>query len=67
MIEILVVAQWIKNLTATAQVAVEVQVQSWSQYSGLKYSALPQLWRRSQLHLRFSLWHRNFHMLQGKP
>ena len=37
------VAQWIKNLTAAAQVAVEAQVTSLAQCSGLKDLALPQL------------------------
>ena len=35
------VAQWIKNLTAAAQVAVEAQVQSPAQHSGLKDPAWP--------------------------
>ena len=35
-------AQWVKNPTAAAQVAVEVQVQSLAQHSELKDLALPQ-------------------------
>ena len=48
-------AQWVKNLTAVARVAVEAQVQSptW-QRSGLRPQALSQLQHRSQLQLRFS-------------
>ena len=38
--------QWVKNLTAAAQAAVEVQVQSPAQRSGLKDLALLQLWHR---------------------
>ena len=49
------VTQWIKNLTAAAQVAVEV-VSSQTQQGGLKDLALLQLW------LRFSPWPGNFHM-----
>ena len=33
--------QWIENLTAAAQVAVGVQVQSPAQHRGLKDQALP--------------------------
>ena len=56
-----VVAQWVKNPSAAAQVAVKVQVRSPSP-TGLKDLALPQLWCRLQLWLGFSLWPRNFHM-----
>ena len=52
------VAQWVKNLTAVAPVAVEAWVLSpgaW--YSRLKDLALPQLW------LRFNPWPGNCHML----
>ena len=35
-------AQWVKNLTVEAQVAVEVQVQFPAWHSGLKDLALPQ-------------------------
>ena len=52
--------QWIKNLTAVAQVAVEVQVPSPALLSGLKDMALPQLWHRSQQWLRFNSWLWNF-------
>ena len=47
-------AQWIKNPPAVAQVAGEAQVLSLTQW--VKDLALPQLWRRSQLQLRFSPW-----------
>ena len=33
----------------------------------VKDLALLQLWCRVQLHLGFSLWPRNIHMLQGRP
>ena len=36
-------AQWVKNLTAAARVAVEMQVQSLAQCTGFKDLALPQL------------------------
>ena len=63
------VVQWVKNLTAAAWVAMEVQAGSLPRCSGLKYPVLPQLWcrsqlwRRSQLWLGFSPWPGNFHML----
>ena len=41
-------AQWVKNLTAMAQVAVEAQVQVLALHSGLKDPALPQLWLKIQ-------------------
>ena len=47
------VARWAKNLTAAAQVAMEVPVWSLAQLSGLKYLALLQLLHKSQLWLRF--------------
>ena len=61
------VAQWVRNLTKVAQVAVETQVRSSSWYSGLKDPELPQLWCRLQLWLRFNPWPGNFHMLQERP
>ena len=48
------VTQWVKSQTAVAWVAVEVWVQSPPQCSGLKDLALPQLWHRLQLQVRFS-------------
>ena len=48
------VVQWVKNLTAAAQVAMEGWVQSLAQRSGLKDSLLPQLQRRLHLQLRFN-------------
>ena len=50
--------QWVKNLTAVAQVALEAQVQSPAQHGELKDLALPQLWHRLQLRLRFNPWSR---------
>ena len=47
-------AQWVKNLTAAAQVAVELQVQSPAQHSGLKDLVIPQLQHRLQLWLGFN-------------
>ena len=52
------VAQGVKNPTAVAWVAAEVQV--WP-------LVLLQLQYRSQLWLQFSPWLRNFHMLQVQP
>ena len=54
-------AQWVKNLTAVAQVPVEVRVQSTAQCSGLNDLA--------QLHLQlgFNPWPGNFHMPQVWP
>ena len=50
------VAQWVKNLTIAAQVAVEVWVRSLAQRSGLRYPALLWVWHRPQLCLRFKPW-----------
>ena len=36
--------QWVNNLTAAAQVALEAQIPSLAQHSGLKDPVLPQLW-----------------------
>ena len=47
-------AQWIKNLTAVAQVTEEAQVQSLAWCSRLKDLALSQLLRRFKLKLRFT-------------
>lgn len=44
-------AQWVKNPTAAAWVAVEVRVWFLARHNGLKHPALPHLWCRSQLHL----------------
>ena len=43
--------QWVENPPAVAQATAEVQVPSLVQW--VKDPALPQLWRRSQLRLRF--------------
>ena len=59
--------QWVKSLTAVAQVALEVWVQSPALHSGLKDLVLLQLQYSSQLQLGFNLWPRNFHMLQVRP
>ena len=61
------VAQWVKNLTAVAWVAGEVQVPSPAWRHGLKDLALLQLQCSLQLWLRFSPWPRNFHMLWVRP
>ena len=53
--------QWVKNLTATALVAEEAQLQSLTWRSGLKDPALQHLQHRSQLELRFNPWPRNVH------
>ena len=60
-------AQWVKNLTSAAQVDVEAQVRSPAQHGELKDLALPQLWHRLQLRLRFNPWPRNFRMLWVQP
>ena len=58
------VAEWVKNLTAVAQVTVKEQIQFQAWYSWLKDpSLLLQLWYRLQLWLRFNPWPRNSHML----
>ena len=54
--------QGVKNLTAAVQVAANVQVQSPAGSRRLKHLALPLLWCRSQLWLRFSPWPGNFHV-----
>ena len=59
--------QWVKNPTTVAQAAVEVQVQSLDQHSGLKDPALLQLQCKSQMWFGFNSWPRNFHMLQVWP
>ena len=56
------VVQWVKNLTAAAQVTVDARVQSQAQHTRLKGPALLQLQLRSQLRLGFSPWPGNFHM-----
>ena len=43
------VEQWVKNLTAAARVAVEVQVRSPAQPNGLKYLALPETQRNDPI------------------
>ena len=47
--------QWVKNLTAGAQVAVKAQIGSPAWHSGLKDLMLLQLWERSQLWFGLSL------------
>ena len=61
------VAQWVKNSTAAAWVAVEVWVQSPAWHSGLKDPVLWQLWLWSQVWLKFNPWPGNFHMLWVWP
>jgi len=52
------VAQWVKNLSAVAQIRAEAQVRSLAQHGGLKDPSL------LQLSLVFNPWPENFHMLQ---
>ena len=59
MLELLLV-QWVKNLTAMAQAAVEVRVQSLESED----LVLSQLQYRSHLWLIFNPWPRSFHTLQ---
>ena len=54
-------AQWVNNLTAAAQVTVEVWVQFPAWCSGLKDLVLP------KLPLRFSPWPESFHVPQVGP
>ena len=55
-------AQWVKDLTAMAQVAAEARVQSLAQCSELTAPALPQLQYRSQLQLGLNPWSGTFHI-----
>ena len=55
-------AKWVKNLTAVAQVTVEVQVQSPAWCTGLTNLALLHLQHMLHLRLRFNLWPGNFPM-----
>ena len=48
------VVQWVKNLTAAAQVAVEAQIWSLACRSGLKDAALLPLQHKSQLQLKIN-------------
>ena len=50
------VVQWVKNLTAVVQVAVEAQVLTLTGCRGLKALVLPQLWCSLQLWLGFDPW-----------
>ena len=59
--------QWAKNPNVAALITAEVPFQPLAQYSGLKDRALPRLWCRLQLQLRFNPWPRNFHMLWVWP
>ena len=59
--------QWVKNLTAVAQVAAEVRIESSAQPSRLKDPVLLQLRCRSHLWLRLNPWSRNFHMPRVWP
>ena len=64
------VAQWVKNLTAAAQVTAEVWVQSLAQCNGLKDLALSELQYRSQLgsdsvpSLETSICHKSSHKIK---
>ena len=55
-------AQWVKDPTAVAWVTAEVWVQSSVWRCGVKDPALPHLWRRSQLWLRYNPWSWNLHV-----
>ena len=57
------VAQCLKNLTVSAQVAAEVRVGYPAQRNGLKDLALARPWYRLQLQLTFNPWPGNFHMI----
>ena len=46
-------AQWVKNVTAVAEVAVEARVRLLAWHRGLKHTALLQQWCRLQLWLGF--------------
>ena len=60
--------QWVKDLTAAAQVTTEAWVPPPAWPIGLKDLALPQLLlHRLQLWLRFNPWPRNIHMLWIQP
>ena len=59
--------QGLKNLTAVASVAAEVQVRPPAWCSTLKDPALPQLQGSSQLWLGFNAWLRDFHMAWVQP
>ena len=59
--------QWVKNLTAAAWVAAEVQVCFPVQHSGLKDPVLLQLWHGLQLQLRFNPWPGSLNMPGVQP
>ena len=61
------VAQWVKNLTAAAQVAVEARVRSLAWHDGLKDLVFLQLQGQWQLWLRFTSWPGNFHIPWVQP
>ena len=61
------VVQWVKNLTAVAQVTATVWVWGPAWCSGLKDLALPHLQHRSKLQLGLGPWPGNFHMPQVQP
>ena len=54
-------AQWVKKLTAAAQVSAKVQAGPLAWYRELKDLVSQQLW------LRFEPWPRNFHTLWVQP
>ena len=57
-------AQWVKNRLRSLE---RRGFNPHGTVSGLKDPALPQLRLGTQLHLRFSPWPRNFHMLRVQP
>ena len=63
-------AQWVKN-PACSSSAAWVAAEAWGLIPGLalwvEELALPHLWCRLQLWVRFSPWPGNFHMPQAQP
>ena len=60
-------AQWVKNLTAAAQVVAEARLGPPVWCSRLKDPALLQPWPRSQLPLEFRPWPGNFNKVPVRP
>ena len=58
-------AQWVKNPKVADWVDTEARVRSLIWHCGLEDLALPQLWHRLQLWLRFDTYPGNFHMPLG--
>ena len=60
-------AQWVKNLTAAAQVVAEARLGPPAWCSRLKDPAFLQPWPRSQLPLEFRPWPGNFNKVPVRP